>query len=50
MNSYMSIFADDAKLLRKIENKEDCEHLQKDLDKIHRWSKLWEIMINAKKV
>ena len=32
----MSKFADDAKLLRKIESKEDCEHLQKDLDKTHR--------------
>ena len=35
VNSYMSLFADDAKLLRKIESKEDREHLQKDLDKIH---------------
>ena len=43
----MSLFADDAKLLRKIESKEDCEHLQKDLDKIH--SKLWEMEFNAKK-
>ena len=45
----MSLFADDAKLLRKIETKEDCEHLQKDLDKIHRWNKLWEMEFNAKK-
>ena len=35
-NSYMSVFADDAKLLRKIKSKEDCEHSQKDLDKFHR--------------
>ena len=40
VNSYTSLFADDAKLLRKIESKDDCEHLQKDLDNIHRWSKL----------
>ena len=39
----MSLFADDLKLLRKIASKEDCEHLQKDPDKIHRWSKLWEM-------
>ena len=32
-----------------IESKEDCEHLQKDLDKIQRWSKLWEMEFNAKK-
>ena len=45
----MSLFADDAKLLRKIESKQDCEHLQKDLDKIHKRSKLWEMEFNAKK-
>ena len=44
VNSYMSLFADDAKLLRKIVNKEDCEPLQKYLDKIHRWGKLWQIV------
>ena len=49
VNSCMSLLGDDAKLLRKIESKEDCEHLQKDLDKIHRWSKLWEMEFNAKK-
>ena len=32
----MSLFADDAKLLRKIESKEDCEHLPNDLDNINR--------------
>ena len=47
----MNLFADDAKLLRKIEIKEHCEHLQKDLNKIHRWSKLWGLTLefNVKK-
>ena len=45
----MSLFSDDAKLLRKIDSKEDCGDLQKDLDKIHRWSKLWEMEFNTKK-
>ena len=45
----MSLFADDAKLLRKIESKEDCEHLQKDPDNIHRWSKLGKMEFNANK-
>ena len=27
VNSYMGLFAYGAKLLRKIENREDCEHL-----------------------
>ena len=50
VNSYMSLFADDAKLLRKIASKKDCEDLQKDLDKIQRWSKLlWEMEFNGKK-
>ena len=44
----MNSFAADVKLLRKIESKEDCEYLQKDLHKIHIWSKFWE-MPNAKK-
>ena len=33
VNNHMSLFAADAKLQRKIESKEDCEHLQNDLDK-----------------
>ena len=45
----MSLFADDAKLLSTIESKKDCEHLQKDVDKIHRWSKLWDMEFNAEK-
>ena len=43
------VFAEDAKLFRKIESKEDCEHLQKDLDKIYIWSKPWKMESNAKK-
>ena len=34
VNSYTSLFADDAELLRKLKSKEYCEHLQNDLDKI----------------
>ncbi len=29
VNSYINLFADDAKLLRRIKRKEDCEMLQK---------------------
>ena len=47
VNSYMNLLADDAKLLWKIESIENCEHLQKHLDQIHRWSKLWEMEFNA---
>jgi len=49
VNSYTSLFADNAKLLRKVENKDDCELLQRDLDKISEWSQRWEMEFNAKK-
>ena len=31
ISSYISFFADDAKLLRKIGNDKDCEELQNDI-------------------
>ena len=40
VNSYISLFADDAKLLSKIRNYKDCEELQNDIDKIYEWSKI----------
>ncbi|XP_076062422.1 uncharacterized protein LOC143037755 [Oratosquilla oratoria] len=42
VNCYMSFFADDAKLLRKIETDEDCEALQEDLNRVWNWSQKWE--------
>ena len=45
----MSFFADDAKLLRRLESKRDCEQLQDDLEKIWKWGKKWEIKFNVKK-
>ena len=43
VNSYMTLFPDNVKLLRNLENKKDCEYLQKNIVNIHRWSKLWEM-------
>ena len=43
VSSYISLFADDAKLLRKIGNHKDCEELQNDINKIYEWSKTWEM-------
>lgn len=34
VNSYMSLFADDAKLLKKVGSEEDSQPLQQDLDMI----------------
>ena len=33
-SSYISLFADDSKLLRKIGNHKDCEELQNGINKI----------------
>ena len=49
VRSYMSMFADDAKLMKKVKDKEDCEDLQRDLDKVYEWSQTWEMEFNAKK-
>ena len=48
--SYISLFADVAKLLRKIGNHKDCEELENDINKIYEWSKTWEMKFNAKKM
>ncbi len=50
VDSYISLFADDAKLLKRVENNMDCEILQKDLNKIYNWSKKWELEFNAKEM
>lgn len=49
VNSYMSFFADDAKLLRKIESGEDYEALRQNLDRLSEWSHRWEIEFNTRK-
>ena len=49
VSSYMNMFADDAKIMRRITNMDDCNELQKDLDKINEWSKSWQMEFNAKK-
>ena len=49
VNNYISLFADNAKLLRKIGNHRDCEELQNYINKIYEWNKTWEMEFNAKK-
>ncbi len=39
VDSYISLFSDNARLLKRVENNMDCEILQKDLNKIYKWSK-----------
>ncbi|MCP3680120.1 MAG: reverse transcriptase family protein, partial [Gammaproteobacteria bacterium] len=49
VESYISLFADDAKIMKKIEDTGSQEGLQKDLNKIYKWSREWEMEFNAKK-
>ena len=49
VNSYINLFADDAKLLRRVRNREDGEMLQEDLNNIAKWSDKWEMEFNVNK-
>ena len=50
VSNYISLFADDAKLLRKILNYKDCEELQNYINQKYKWSKTWEMEFNPKKM
>ncbi len=49
VNSYMSLFADDAKLLRRVKTEGDCDELEGDLDRVYRWSQTWGMEFNSSK-
>ena len=49
VNSYMNMFADDAKIMRRIRNVEDCNELQEDLNQIYNWSTKWQMEFNINK-
>ena len=49
VESYINLFADDAKLMRKVETEEDCKKLQDDLGKVEEWSRSWKMEFNLKK-
>ena len=49
MDSSIKLFADDTKLYRKIESLEDCESLQRNLNRLGAWSKQWSLRFNEKK-
>ncbi len=48
-DSTMSMYADDSKLYKAIEHLEDCLLLQKDLDRIRKWTKDWQLQLNLEK-
>ena len=47
ISSYMNMFADDAKIMRRVKNIEDCNKLREDIDKIYEWSKNWQMEFNT---
>ena len=49
VGSYINMFADDAKIMRKVTNMEDCQDLQRDLDLLNGWSEKWMMEFNADK-
>ncbi|XP_069160233.1 uncharacterized protein [Procambarus clarkii] len=49
VESYMSMLADDAKLMRRVLTDEECRILQEDLNKLQRWSEKWLLEFNTNK-
>ena len=49
IESYINLFADDTKLMRKVNNVEDCRKLQEDLNKVGEWGRKWQIEFNKSK-
>ena len=43
LNSKVRLFADDCLVYREINSQQDCDTLQQDLDKLHTWSKEWQM-------
>ena len=48
-NSYINMFADDAKIQRKIIDENSCKELQEDIDKIKAWGEKWKMDFNVDK-
>lgn len=48
-NSTCLLFADDCKIYKKIKCKEDCEALQRDIDRVCEWSLKHKLPFNLKK-
>ena len=49
LESGASLFADDAKLYREIKDPSDVETLQRDLQRVEDWSKIWLLTFNINK-
>ncbi len=49
VTSYKTMFPDNAKIMRRVINKEDCAALGQDLVRINEWFNKWEMPFNTKK-
>ena len=49
IESMCQLFADDAKVFRKISSDDECSKLQEDLNKLTEWSNRWNLPFNTGK-
>jgi hypothetical protein len=49
VNSTAKLFADDKKLYEEIIDPDDCQEIQKDLNTLSAWSKIWLLRFNETK-
>jgi len=49
VSSFIYMYADDTKVVRKVTTVRDCEELQADLDSIQHWSEKWQMKFNSSK-
>ena len=49
VSSNVYLFADDTKIMRKVDNEEDAKALQSDLNTLESWSKQWLLQSNSDK-
>ncbi len=49
VTSYMNMFADEAKIMRRVINEDDCAALAQDPVRINEWSNKWDMPFNTNK-
>ena len=47
--SFIFLYADDTKIFRRVENDVDRQALQRDLDQLAEWAKVWQLRFNIAK-
>ena len=48
-DSFLSLFADDTRIARKVNSEEDIESLQADLEKLYKWQYSNDVLFNSEK-